>query len=67
MIEAGYLSYETAQWVRSEKHLLEIKRVSEEMFCEACGYVFSSNRVDSKERHIKNGAWYVSSREEYRC
>jgi hypothetical protein len=58
LIERGVISYGAAQLIRSEDQLLAIKQVCGDMSCEACGLQFASNRLDSKERHIKGGAWY---------
>jgi len=59
LIQRGLLCFDQAQWVKTEKHRLAINDTVGSMVCKACGTIFSSNRVDSMERHVKKGAWYV--------
>ncbi|KAF8592108.1 hypothetical protein K439DRAFT_1610529 [Ramaria rubella] len=59
LIERGLLTFDKAQWIRTEAQLVAIKETAENMFCRDCGTKFASNRHDSKERHVRKGAWYV--------
>lgn len=56
MIKRGLLTYETAQWVKSEVQF-EILKVVCGLTCERCGTSFDSGRYDSLNRHKGNGAW----------
>jgi len=59
LIDRGLLDFERAQWIKSEDQRAAIKNTIGSMVCQACGTSFASNRLDSIERHVRKGAWYV--------